>query len=147
MMLDLLTTKDTNMVGNIGEYLARIYLGRFKHIACCNAWDLQKLWSWVDEGRVSESQASFVEKMRESGSTWGWDFVGVGFRTQEVYLVEVKTSRVHKRYGLKSEWSERSRRGWSTDDTIKAKSLGLKLLLVNVHLYGTWKVGFEDKEL
>ena len=198
-MLDLLSTKDTSLVGQIGEFIAWKYLwqkgihalspreiaracvvrdavtvlgpyeplgmrdtlreitdpeqlyrleeeepfhSQYDFYMRSGLWDYD-LWSDV----FSDDQIHYVTELVLEGSTWCWDFVGYRRDSEEPYLIEVKTSRVGKKYGLKSSWSGRSRKGYSAEDLERAKSLGFKLLLVNVGLLVNWQFEVVDREL
>ena len=182
-MIDLLNTKDTSLVGEIGEIIARKYLWQ-KGISAIRP-NLVRWTSWLADYLVQkgllhaplegfhepdnyeqldeldqlqivassllrdfeEQQSRYVVDLIEYGHTWGWDFVGHGRYSKDVYLIEIKTSRVGKKYRLKSSWSGRSRREYERADLGKAKSLGFKLLLVNVELLDNWQFEVSDREL
>lgn len=95
-----------------------------------------------------EEQIQYVRHLFHEGPTWGWDYVGYDRYGEEVYLIEVKTSRPgKKKRGLKGSWSGRSRRGYGPEDLERAKALGFKLLLVNVELLDNWQFHVFHREL
>jgi len=180
MMLDLLSTKDTSLVGEIGEVIARKYLwhkgitayapGRIMWLSLlAERTDILNLYLEVEKNHdmfeelneaeqrvlieyssvktLGEERIRYLKDLFDYGPTWCWDYAGYGRHSEEVYLIEVKTSRVGKKYTLKSSWSGRSRRGYQRVDLEKARSLGFKLLLVNVELLDNWKFEVSDREL
>jgi hypothetical protein len=145
MKLDLLSTKDTSLIGEIGEVITRRYLwqkGINAYVPGRIAWlsllaertDIVNLYLEVEKDHdkfeefdeadqkllleyssvqdLGEERIRYLKDLFDYGPTWCWDYAGYGRHSKEVYLIEVKTSRVGKKYGLKGSWSGRSRRGY-----------------------------------
>jgi len=143
MIVDLLTIKDTGLIGTIGELIARLYL-HSEHIGAFQF----RSDSEFKYPFLNKKQTNYLKDLAEHGPNWCWDFIGIGHAGKDTYLIEVKTSRPRKRkHGLKSRWTEGARRGYSPEELEKAKLLGFKLLLVNVQLIENWKFEVTSREL
>jgi len=172
MTFDLLSTKDTSLVGEIGEVIARRYLwqkrivvynpgrimwlsliaeqthienlyaeiqknhGKFEEL---NLTDQRLLVEYSQVKDLGEERIRYLIYSWDYGTTSNWDYAGYDLHSKEVYLIEVKTSRVRKKYGLTG--------GYKRGDLEKVKSLGFKLLLINIRLLDNWQFEVSDREL
>ena len=107
MIIDLLTIRDTSLVGTIGELIARKHL-HSEHIAAFKfRSDSEFLNSFLNK-----KQIKYLQDLTEHGPNWCWDFVGIRHASKDSYLIEVKTSRLGKRkHGLKGNWARWLRKG------------------------------------
>jgi hypothetical protein len=136
-VIDLWNTKDSDLLGRVGEVVAWKYLWR------------QGSWTW-DFWRVVQTdlfrkcmaleQQNYLNEFRSSKrQARAWDLAGV-HSSGRPCLVEVKTTRSERyRYD--------SRKFPDTEQRLEAKSLGFKLLLVIVRLADNWKFVVASREL
>jgi hypothetical protein len=152
MIFDMLDTKDTGLVGAIGEVIAWQYLHKNRIIASRfgqgRPWFVEKL---RDEGEpdfqhswLTEQQTDFLRDLFKQSPRL-WDFVGTKhYPPEQHYLVEVKTRRPRKnRHDLRGSF-----KGLITEDQKRAMSLhGFKPLLVVVDLLDNWRFEVTLREL
>lgn len=140
---DLILTKDTGLVGAIGETFAWQYLWERGIIAFELGYGRRSFkpleaFARLEDGLTKE-QPLFLGDMRRYLS---WDFVG--YSGTQACLVEVKTSRPGKRVdGLRPE----GRKGMALGDLLEAKRLGFTILLVKVELTENWQAIITDQEI
>ena len=150
-VFDLNQTKDSGLIGAIGETIAWQYLwerglsalelgcGRpsFKAVPRLDGFARK-------DGKhgLEDAQARYLEALLANTKEWSWDFVAC--LGNQAYLIEVKTSRPRKpKDGLRSD----QRKGMSPDSLRRAKQLGFKMLLVNVELLDDWQCKVTQREL
>lgn len=154
---NLMTTKDTGLVGAIGETIAWQFL-----------WDKKVVAHNFGMGRPSFSPGSLTQTQPQFYPSWlkkrqsdyliklwkhgprRWDFVAINFvetevggqnrKPKTVYVVEVKVRR-NRRSSLKSLT------GKIPTDLEKVKSLGFVPLLVIVDMLDNWEFGVTCKDL
>jgi hypothetical protein len=140
---DLNLTKDTGLIGAIGETIAWQYL-----------WERGIAAFELGAGRPSfKPRETFaplqhhltVEQLiflGDTGQHLSWDFVG--YSGSRACLVEVKTSRPGKpKDGLRPK----GRRGMALEELQEAGRLGFTLLLVNVELTDAWEAIVTEQEI
>ena len=151
---DLSDTRDSTLIGTIGELIAWRYLrkvtgvfpmwfgaGSYFHpqYPHCRGRD-------YEISGLGESQTEFLKNV-----TRRYDFVVVKRRRiahgllgdpEEVYLVEVKATFEGRRHDLRGEMKRKL-----PEDIEKAKSLGFKPLLVIVKFVSRWKFEVTGREL
>ncbi len=137
-VIDLWNTKDSDLLGRVGEVVGWKYLWRQGSIT----WDF---WRVVQTDLFREcmtpEQQNYLNGFRSgTRQARAWDLVGVYSRSSRPCLVEVKTTRSERyRYD--------SRKFPDTEQRLEAKSLGFKLLLVIVRLVDDWKFVVVSREL
>ncbi len=137
-VIDLWNTKDSDLLGRVGEVVGWKYLWRQGSIT----WDF---WRVVQTDLFREcmtpEQQNYLNEFRGGKrQARAWDLVGVHSRGGRPCLVEVKTTRSERyRYD--------SRKFPDTKQRLEAKSLGFRLLLVIVQLIDNWKFRVACKEL
>lgn len=152
MIFDTLDTKDTGLVGAIGEVIAWQYLWKNRIVASRfgqgRPWFIDKLRGEAEpdfqRSWFTEQQTNFLIDLFKQ-SPRRWDFVGIRhYPPEQRYLVEVKTRRPRKnRHDLRG-----SLKGLITEDQKRAMSLhGFKPLLVVVGLLDNWRFEVTLKEL
>jgi len=137
-VIDLWKTRDSGLLGQVGEVLAWKYLWG-------NRFVVWPFWRVVSQQLFSDyltkNQADFLQEY----ATGKWpirtfDLVAILRSSRQAYLVEVKTTRSDRyRYD--------SRKFPSIQQRLEAKSLGFKLLLIIVRLIDNWKFSIACKEL
>ena len=139
-IIDLWKTKDSHLLGQVGEVLAWKYLWT-QGITVWPFWRVvaEQLFS----GELTKKQLDYLEGYRSMASAAekrAFDLVGVRRRKRQACLVEVKTTRSERyRYD--------TRKFPSLQQRLEVKSLGFKLLLVVVRLMDNWKFSIACKEL
>ncbi|MEK7807082.1 MAG: hypothetical protein AAB528_05035 [Chloroflexota bacterium] len=140
---DLNLTKDTGLIGAIGETIAWQYL-----------WDRGIIAFELGGGRPSfkprETFAQLQDRLTgeqllflgDTGEHVSWDFVG--YSGSRACLIEVKTSRPGK---TKDGLRPIGRRGMALEDLQEARRLGFTMLLVNVELTDGWEAIVTDQEI
>jgi len=139
-VIDLWNTKDSSLLGGVGEAIAWKYLWAKGIIV----WPF---WRVVSEpclrGKLTKGQTDFFEGYRSRAAATNmraFDLAGIHRRTGQAYLVEVKTTRSERyRYD--------DRKFPSVEQCLQAKSLGFKLLLVVVRYMDSWRFRITCKEL
>ena len=153
--IEFLSTKDSGLIGAIGETFAWQYLWNHDIIAFELGYgrpSFKPLDTLIQlKDRLTEEQLSFLGHDREHMS---WDFVGIskrhlarlpiGPRGTRACLIEVKTSRPGKRVdGFRPE----GRRGMAPDDLREAKRLRFTMHLVTVELTENWQAIVTEQEI
>ena len=154
MTFDLLNTKDTGLVGAVGETIAWQYLWENGIVGFSfgqgRPWFANKFVEHqptFDRSWLKKRQANYLKDLKEHGPR-RWDFVGTrprehGKRNRTVYLIEVKVRRQGKsRHDLRG-----SLKGKIPEDLEKAKSLGFVPLLLIIDLLGNWEFEVTSREL
>ena len=161
MTTDLLSTKDTGLVGAVGEVIAWQYLHQKGIIAVRfgigRPWFMGKMESdevkspfdrFLERTYFTKRQLDYLVNLQEKGTTRRWDFIAIGARDigkkrRTISLVEVKVRRQGKnRRDLRS-----TLKGKTPQDLEKAKSLGFVPLLLIVDLLDDWKFEVTCREL
>lgn len=157
--LDLAGTRDSSLVGGIGEMIAWKYLRSRKIWA-------HRIGGWYpfpsdypfrsgepsyELRGLNDRQVEYLKEMWLHGPR-RYDFVGVRRRrgrhglvgeVEEVYLVEVKTTGP----GSGRQALQGCMRGKIPEDVEAAKALGFSVLLVGVRLLGDWRCEVACREL
>ena len=139
-VIDLWKTNDSSLLGEVGEVIAWKYLWA-QGIIVWPFWRV--VMGHLFSSELTKEQARFLEGYRSRATATDkrtFDLVGVCPSEDQAYLVEVKTTR-SKRYRYDS------RKFPSVQQSLEAKSLGFKLLLVTVQLIDNWKFQIACKEL
>lgn len=154
MVVDLLSTKDTGLVGAVGEIIAWQYLWENGIVGFSfgqgRPWFTNKLIeqqptfyrSWL-----KKKQLNYLNNLEEDGPR-RWDFIGTrprehGKRNRTVYLIEVKVRRKGKsRHDLRG-----TLKGKIPQDLEMEKSLGFVPLLLIVDMLDNWKFEITSREL
>jgi hypothetical protein len=156
MTVDLLNTKDTGLVGAIGEAIAWQYLWE-KGI---HAYSFGTGRPWFranklgaeaqpnfDPSWLKKRQLDYLSDLLQHGPR-RWDFVAIRSRElsrkrKTVYLVEVKVRRQGKsRHDLRG-----SLKGKIPEDLRKVKWFGFRPLLLIVDFLDNWKYEVIEREL
>jgi len=139
-VIDLWNTKDSSLLGEVGEVVAWKYLWT-QGIKVWPFWRVVVEHLFTSE--LTKGQTGFLEGYRSRAAATDkrtFDLVGICRRTGQPYLVEVKTTRSERyRYD--------SRKFPSVQQRLEAKSLGFKLLLVIVQFMDNWRFRITCKEL
>jgi hypothetical protein len=152
---DVVHTKDTGLVGALGESIAWQYLFERGIVAFelgAGRPSFKPLDTLIHlEDGLTEEQLSFLGHAREHLS---WDFVGysrqdlarysMGPRGTRACLIEVKTSRPGKRV---DGFRPKDRTGMAPEDLRAASRLGFTMLLVTVELTDDWQAIVTDQEI
>ncbi len=157
---DLLNTKDTGLVGAVGETIAWQYLHKNGIIAVSfglgRPWFIGKTENdevkssfdrFLKHTWLTKRQLDYLVNLQEKGPR-RWDFIAIrardiGKKRKKMYLVEVKVNRKRKsRHDLRG-----SMKGKIPEDLEKAKSLGFVPLLLIVNLLGNWEFEVTSREL
>ena len=140
---DLNVTKNTGLIGAIGETIAWQYLWERGIVAFELGYgrpSFKPLDTMVKlRPNLTEGQVRFLGEDRQHIS---WDFVGYG--GGGACLVEVKTSKPGKRSDI---FRPEGRRGMAPEDLKEARRLGFTLLLVKVELTVNWEAIVTDEEI
>ncbi len=161
MTVDLLNTKDTGLVGAIGEVIAWQYLHQKGIIAVRfgmgRPWFIGKMESdevkspfdrFLEHTWFTKRQLAYLVNLQEKGTTRRWDFIAIGARDigkkwRTVYLVEVKVRRQGKsRYDLRG-----ALKGKILQDLEEVKSFGFVPLLLIVDLLDNWRFEITSAKL
>ncbi len=159
-MIDLLNTKDTGLVGAVGETIAWQYLYKEGITAVSfglgRPWFISKTLSekvktsfdrFLEHRWLTKEQSSYLTNLHEKG-TRRWDFVGtrrrdINKKRKTIYLIEVKVKRQGKsRHDLRG-----SMKGKIPEDYKEVRSLGFVPLLVIVSLLNNWQAEITLEEL
>ena len=154
MTFDLLNTKDTGLVGAVGEIIAWQHLWENGIIGFSfgqgRPWFTNKL---VEQqltfhySGLKKKQLNYLNNLKEHGPR-RWDFIGTrprehGKRNRTVYLIEVKVRRQGKsRHDLRG-----TLKGKIPQDLEMAKSLGFSPLLLVVDMLDNWRFEVTSTEL
>jgi hypothetical protein len=140
---DLNLTKDTGLIGAIGETIAWQYLYE-RGIIAFELGAGRPSFKPRDTFALLQHQLT-VEQLLflgDTGQHLSWDFVG--YKGSRGCLVEVKTSRPGRpKDGLRPI----GRRGMALEDLQEARRLGFTLLLVNVELTDAWGAIVTEQEI
>jgi len=139
-VIDLWKTKDSGLLGQVGEVVAWKYLW-------AQGLTVWPFWQVVVEhlfsSRLTKKQFDFLGGYRSRASAAEkrtFDLVGIRRSNGQAYLVEVKATRSERyRYD--------TRKFPGLQQRLEAKSLGFRLLLVVVRLMDDWKFSIACREL
>ena len=158
-VIELVDTKDSSLIGAIGEVAAWKFLGRRRILA-------HRIGQWYpfpanypfsrgelsyDLSGLSTEQVDYLRRMCSHGPR-RYDFVGQKIKrlpdgihglVDENYLVEVKTTGPGIR---RHDWQGSMKRK-IPEDVEAAKALGFKVLLIKVNLLDGWKCEVTSREL
>ena len=139
-VINLWKTKDSSLLGEVGEVLAWKYLWA-KGLLVWPLWRVVGLHLFSNY--LSEDQANYLDGYASRTSATykrAVDLVGIDRRRGQPYLVEVKTT-------CSDRYRYDSRKFPSLQQRSEAKSIGFKLLLVIVQLADNWKFHVACREL
>lgn len=158
MVIDLLSTNDSSLIGAIGEIIAWKYLWSRK----IRAHRFASEYPWLRDYPMNrlnfefpwlnKQQVEYLRNLWQRGPR-RWDFIGVKYKRdssgavhsepEEVYSIEVKTRRIgRERHDLSGLF-----KGKISEDIPEVKSRGFKPLLIIVDLLDNWKFKITYKEL
>lgn len=139
-IIDLWNTKDSSLLGEVGEVIAWKYLWAQGMIA----WPFWRvILAHLFTNELTKGQVDFFESYRSRAAAAdkrAFDLACIHPRTGQAYLVEVKTTR-SERY----RYDDRKFPG--VEQRLQAKSLGFKLLLVVVQCMDNWIFRITCREL
>jgi hypothetical protein len=141
-VIDLWNTKDSSLLGGVGEAIAWKYLWA-KGMIVWPFWRVVYELEHLFIDKLTKGQADFFEGYRSMAAATNmraFDLAGIHRRTGQAYLVEVKSTR-SERY----RYDDRKFPG--VEQRLQAKSLGFKLLLVVVRYMDSWRFRITCKEL
>ncbi len=136
--IDLWNTRDTDLLGRVGEVVGWKCLWR-RRIITWPFW--QVIQTDLFREHMTQDQKNYLSEFR-SGK-WpcrAWDLAGIEHEGQKPCLVEVKTTRQER-------YKADRRKIAKNVDRLEAKKCGFSLWLVTVQLTDTWKFVVHLKRL
>jgi hypothetical protein len=147
--INILTTKDTGLLGAVAETLAWQYLYKKGFLAFAfgagRPWFTGTRVGWgilFCQGWLNSKQLNYLNDLSAHGPR-RWDFVAKERKGNKIYLAEVKATRgQNKRHDLRGLM-----KGIIPQDLVKIKDIGFRPILIIVQFSDNWIIDVTDMSL